>query len=197
MGAIKVIRSEDGKPFVSLEDFIEAIETLKDTPSIEDYNPSEIVELVLKVMHDMEQEYYTKFYTHTDKTNPHGTDETNPVPEKNIQEINDLEADLVKKILHHLKVSKRKLNKEQSKIADEIDRIAGAHLIVQECDTPENLDRLREKMAGIRTICSHAFITYDYWTLLIEAVKKNSMTYDDILEMLQQRIQNGQSKKSK
>ena len=39
MGAIRVLKSDDGKPYISLEDFIIELETLRDTLSLNDDNP--------------------------------------------------------------------------------------------------------------------------------------------------------------
>lgn len=197
MGAIKVIKSDDGKPYISLEDLTNELETFKNTMYMDDDNPPELLDAILRTLIAMEQEYYAKVLTHTGKINPQSNAETEPDPAETELVIDDPETALVKELLKSLKLPKRKLNKEQSKIADEIDEIAGATLMVREWVSPEELDNFKTKMIGIRTICSHSNLKYEHWTMLVEAFQKNSMTIDEIVEMIQQRIQNGKSKKSK
>jgi hypothetical protein len=197
MGAVKVIKSDDGKPYISLEDLIKELESLRISLSKDEDSPPEFLNLMIHSLNAMEQEYYTKTLTYAGTINLQDNDEKEPVPADLIPTIDDPEADLVKELLENLKLTNRKLNKEQSKIADEIDEIAGATLMVREWVSPEELDNFKTKMIGIRTICSHSNLKYEHWTMLVEAFQKNSMTIDEIVDMIQQRIQNGKSKKSK
>jgi len=197
MGAVKVIKSDDGKPYISLEDLIKELESLRISLSKDEDSPPEFLKLMIHSLNAMEQEYYTKTLTYAGTINLQDNDKKEPVPADLIPTIDDPEADLVKELLENLKLTNRKLNKEQSKIADEIDEIAGANLKVREWATPEELDNYKRKMIGIRTICSRSNLKYEHWTMLVEAFQKNSMPIDEMVEMIQQRIRNGKSKKSK
>ena len=53
MSAIKVLRGEDGRPYVSLEDIINEIILLND--DIDNFDT------ILKALYDIEKEYYNKF----------------------------------------------------------------------------------------------------------------------------------------
>ena len=198
MGKVKVIISEDGKPYISLEDIIRELETVRNTLSLDDASHSEFWDLILGNLNEMEQEYYTKtFILKSGTINPQGNKDIKPVPANIPHAIDDPEAALMKELLQSFKLPKRKLNKEQSKIADEIDGIAGTYLTLRKFESPEELDTFRTKMVGLRTICSRANLKYENWTMLVEAVQKKTMTKDEILMMIQQRIQNGQSKNAK
>jgi len=197
MGAIKVIKINDGKPYISLEDFIKELETLRIFPSLVGDNAPEFLDAILNYLNELEQEYYTKTFAHIDTTNPQATVEIEIIPAKIIHKIDDHELALSKELLQNLKLTNGKLDKEQSKIADEIDGIAGANLKVREWVSPEEQDNYKTKMNGIKTICSHAYLKYDSWTMLVEAVQKKSMSNEKLLEMIQQRIQDGQSQKFK
>ena len=197
MGAIKVLKSDDGKPYISLEDLTNELETFKNTMYMDDDKPPELLDAILLTLNSMEQEYYTKMLTYAGTINPQSNAETEPDPAETEMVIDDPEAALVEELLQHLTLTKRKLNEEQSKIADEIDEIAGATLIIRQWGSPEELDNFKTKMIGIRTICSRANLKYEYWILLVEAVQKKAMTKDELLKMIQQEILNGKSKKSK
>jgi len=198
MGAIRVIKSDDGKPYISLEDFLNELENLKDSPDYVENGIPEFLDTILNILHEMEQEYYTKtFILKSGTINPQGNKDIKPVPANIPHAIDDPEAALMKELLQSFKLPKRKLNKEQSKIADEIDGIAGTYLTLRKFESPEELDTFRTKMVGLRTICSRANLKYENWTMLVEAVQKKTMTKDEILMMIQQRIQNGQSKNAK
>ena len=63
MGVVRTIKGEDGRPYISLEDLIKEIESVKksneDDEMIIDSN--NFVDIVLKTLHQMESEYYDKF----------------------------------------------------------------------------------------------------------------------------------------
>ena len=72
MGAIKVIRSDDGKPYISLEDLIGELEEVKknninEEEDMEDKN--NFLNVVLRILHGMEKEYYMKFLIKKPKDN--------------------------------------------------------------------------------------------------------------------------------
>jgi hypothetical protein len=194
MGAIKVIRSVDGKPYISLEDLIKELEGLRISLSMHEDSPPEFLVSMIHTLNAMEQEYYTKVLTHTGNINPKRNAETEPDPAETEMVIDDLETALVMELFQNLKIPKRKLNMEQSKIAAEIDEIAGATLIIREWVTPEELNNYKTKMIGIRTICSHSNLKYEYWTMMVEAVQKKAMTKDELLKMIQQEILKGKVK---
>jgi hypothetical protein len=64
MGVVRTIKSEDGKPYVSLEDLIGEIESVKKSNINEeetyDDRPN-FIDIVLKTLHQMESEYYDKY----------------------------------------------------------------------------------------------------------------------------------------
>ena len=197
MGAIKVLKSDDGKPYISLEDLSNELEALRISQSLDDDNASEFLDLILLTLNSMEQEYYTKMLTHAGTINLQDNVKIEPIPAKIIHTTNDPKAAIVIELLRKLKLTKRKLNKEQSKIADKIDEIAGANLIIRNWVSPEELNNFKTKMVGIRTMCSRANLKYEYWIMMVEAVQKKAMTKDELLKMIQQEILNGKSKKSK
>jgi hypothetical protein len=197
MGAIKVIKSDDGKPYISLEDLTNELVAFKNTMYMDDDNPPELLDLILHTLNAMEQEYYTKVLTHTGNIDPQSNAETEADPAETEKVIDDPETALVNELLQNLKIPKRKLNREQSEIADDINGIYGANSTVSEGGTPEELDNYKTKMGDIRTICSRANLKYEHWIMLVEAFQKNVMTKKELFEMVQQRITNGQSKNRK
>ena len=63
MGAIKVIRSDGGKPYICLEDLIGELETVKrniEEEGDDEINRTDFLNVVLRTLHSMEEEYYTK-----------------------------------------------------------------------------------------------------------------------------------------
>lgn len=60
MGVIRTVRGEDGRPYVSLEDLIKEVEDVKKSVSTIDGSAS-FVDIVLKTLHGMEEEYYSKY----------------------------------------------------------------------------------------------------------------------------------------
>ena len=66
MGVVRTIRGEDGRPYISLEDLIKEIEEVKksnetDIPIIIIDNRPNFIDVVLKTLHQMEEEYYNRF----------------------------------------------------------------------------------------------------------------------------------------
>ena len=64
MGIIRTIKGEDGKPYISIEDLIKEIKNIKDSDFIKNNSQSNkpnFVDLVLKTLTEMEQEYYNKY----------------------------------------------------------------------------------------------------------------------------------------
>lgn len=65
MGIVRTIKGEDGRPYISLEDLIKEIESVKGSKDEEDINMMDdrpnFVDVVLKTLHNMETEYYDKF----------------------------------------------------------------------------------------------------------------------------------------
>ena len=64
MGVVKTVKGEDDKPYISLEDLIKEIESVKKSV-IEEYNivdsKPNFIDVVLNSLHKMEIEYYEKF----------------------------------------------------------------------------------------------------------------------------------------
>ena len=62
MGIIRTIKGEDGKPYISLEDFIKEVESVKESNFGENKNiKTNFVDVVLTTLHDMEAEWYNKY----------------------------------------------------------------------------------------------------------------------------------------
>lgn len=65
MGVVRTIKGEDGRPYISLEDLIKEIESVKKNNEDEEINIMDdrpnFVDIVLKTLHQMEGEYYDKF----------------------------------------------------------------------------------------------------------------------------------------
>jgi hypothetical protein len=64
MGVVRTIRGEDGRPYISLEDLIREVENAKKY-SIDNQktisNDDNFVDVILKTLHGMEEEYYERF----------------------------------------------------------------------------------------------------------------------------------------
>jgi len=64
MGIVKTVRGEDGRPYISLEDLIKEIESVKKSVN-EEYNIIDMkpnfIDVVLKTLNQMEIEYYDKY----------------------------------------------------------------------------------------------------------------------------------------
>lgn len=64
MGIVRTIKGEDGRPYISLEDFIKEIENAK---KFADENKDDIdesknfIDIVLTTLHNMEIEYYERY----------------------------------------------------------------------------------------------------------------------------------------
>lgn len=64
MGAIRTIKNDDGRPYISLEDLIREIEDVKtryEDDANDEYDKADFLNVVLKTLHQMEEEYYTKY----------------------------------------------------------------------------------------------------------------------------------------
>jgi hypothetical protein len=60
MGVVKTIRGEDGKPYISLEDFIKEVKEVKKNTIVDVDRPT-FIDVVLKTLIQMEEEYYNKY----------------------------------------------------------------------------------------------------------------------------------------
>jgi hypothetical protein len=60
MGVVKTIRGEDGKPYISLEDLINEVKEVKKNTIVDIDRPT-FIDVVLKTLTQMEEEYYNKF----------------------------------------------------------------------------------------------------------------------------------------
>lgn len=67
MGVVKTVKGEDDKPYISLEDLIKEIESVKKSVT-EEYNiidsKPNFIDIVLKTLNQMEVEYYEKYIFH-------------------------------------------------------------------------------------------------------------------------------------
>jgi hypothetical protein len=64
MGVVRTIKGEDGKPYISLEDLIKEVEEAKNYApenSKNNFQDINFVDIVLKTLHNMEEEYYDRF----------------------------------------------------------------------------------------------------------------------------------------
>ena len=62
MGIVRIIRGEDGRPYVSLEDLIDEIKEVKKSSLEDSFNDKpNFIDIVLKTLNQMEEEYYNKF----------------------------------------------------------------------------------------------------------------------------------------
>lgn len=64
MGVVRTLRGEDGKPYISIEDMIGELQSLKKiNNSILDNG---FIDSILKTLKDMENQYYEKFLCRND-----------------------------------------------------------------------------------------------------------------------------------
>ena len=62
MGIVRTIKGEDGKPYISLEDFIKEVESVKkSTVGLNKDVKANFIEVVLTTLHQMESEWYNKY----------------------------------------------------------------------------------------------------------------------------------------
>ena len=65
MGVVRTIKGEDGRPYISLEDFIKEVENVKKMNMNEllddNNNKSNFIDVVLTTLHQMETEWYNKY----------------------------------------------------------------------------------------------------------------------------------------
>jgi len=62
MGIVRTIKGEDGKPYISLEDFIKEVESVKKSNvSMNDEVKTNFIEIVLTTLHQMETEWYNRY----------------------------------------------------------------------------------------------------------------------------------------
>lgn len=64
MGVVRTVKGEDGKPYISIEDLILEIESVKNSDIVKrnrNSNNPNFIELVLKTLKEMETEYYNKY----------------------------------------------------------------------------------------------------------------------------------------
>ena len=62
MGIVRTIKGEDGRPYISLEDFIKEVENVKKTNMGELLdNKNNFVDIVLITLHQMETEWYNRY----------------------------------------------------------------------------------------------------------------------------------------
>jgi hypothetical protein len=65
MGLVKTLTGDDGKPYISLEDMINELYSLKNIEN--DIFDKKLVETILKTLTDMETQYYEKFLFRKDE----------------------------------------------------------------------------------------------------------------------------------
>ena len=64
MGIVRTVKGEDGRPYISLEDLIKEVEDAKkydDLNKDSDIERPNFIEVVLKTLKHMEEEYYEKY----------------------------------------------------------------------------------------------------------------------------------------
>jgi len=64
MAKVKTVRGDDGKPYISLEDFIDEIKTVKielEERDVDNVMDDAFIIKLLKTLTNMEIEYYEKF----------------------------------------------------------------------------------------------------------------------------------------
>lgn len=62
MGIVRTIKGEDGKPYISLEDFIKEVESVKKSSvGLNKEVKTNFIEVVLTTLHQMEAEWYNKY----------------------------------------------------------------------------------------------------------------------------------------
>jgi len=62
MGIVRTIKGEDGKPYISLEDFIKEVEDVKETSASLNMDiKTNFIEIVLTKLHQMESEWYNMY----------------------------------------------------------------------------------------------------------------------------------------
>jgi hypothetical protein len=62
MGIVRTIKGEDGKPYISLEDFIKEVEDVKETSASLNMDiKTNFIEIVLTTLHQMESEWYIMY----------------------------------------------------------------------------------------------------------------------------------------
>lgn len=62
MGVVRTVKGEDGKPYISLEDLIKELESVrKSTELNETFDRPNFLDIVLTSLNQIEEEYYVKF----------------------------------------------------------------------------------------------------------------------------------------
>ena len=62
MGIIRTIKGEDGKPYISLEDFIKEVENVRNSNiTINKDIKTNFIDVVLTTLHQMETEWYNRY----------------------------------------------------------------------------------------------------------------------------------------
>ncbi len=64
MGVVRTVKGEDGLPYISIEDLISEIEDVKNSDVVRansDPNQPNFIDLVLKTLIEMEEEYYNRY----------------------------------------------------------------------------------------------------------------------------------------
>jgi hypothetical protein len=62
MGIVRTIKGEDGKPYISLEDFIKEVENVKKTNiNVLKEDKNNFIDVVLTTLHQMEAEWYNRY----------------------------------------------------------------------------------------------------------------------------------------
>ena len=62
MGIVRTIKGEDGRPYISLEDFIKEVENVRKTNiNIIKDDKTNFIDIVLTTLHQMEAEWYNKY----------------------------------------------------------------------------------------------------------------------------------------
>jgi len=60
MGIVRTIKGEDGRPYISLEDFIKEVEVVKKNNMNTVIN-NNFIDIVLTTLHQMETEWYNRY----------------------------------------------------------------------------------------------------------------------------------------
>lgn len=60
MGVVRTIKGEDGRPYISLEDFIKEVEVVKKNNMNTVIN-NNFIDIVLTTLHQMETEWYNRY----------------------------------------------------------------------------------------------------------------------------------------
>ena len=70
MGIVRTIKGEDGKPYISLEDFIKEVESVKKSNAgLNKDIKTNFIDVVLTTLHQMEADWYNRYLFRKDDNN--------------------------------------------------------------------------------------------------------------------------------